>query len=121
MSRPKRKEIKFTKDSVLTLMQETYNEIVPYDETGKYKGVKCPHCGSKSKIKLISNINFNFSNPVGTDRWCSESQGHDYRFHHNLPNVKKEVENAKKKSHVGANPYNHIDDVSTGKYFGKVK
>ena len=101
--------------------KETYNEIVPYDETGKYKGVKCPHCGSKSKIKLISNVNFNFSNPVGTDRWCSESQGHDYRFHHNLPNVKKEVENAKKKSHVGANPYNHIDDVSTGKYFGKVK
>jgi len=28
MSRPKKKEIKFTKDSVLTLMQETYNEIV---------------------------------------------------------------------------------------------
>lgn len=33
MSRPKKKEIKFTKDSVLTLMQETYNEIVEQRNT----------------------------------------------------------------------------------------
>lgn len=28
MSKPKRKEINFTKDSILTLMQEIYNELV---------------------------------------------------------------------------------------------
>jgi methionine salvage enolase-phosphatase E1 len=33
MSRPKKKEIKFTKESVLTLMQETYNEIVEQRNT----------------------------------------------------------------------------------------
>jgi len=33
MSRPKKKEIKFTKDSVLNLMQETYNEIVEQRNT----------------------------------------------------------------------------------------
>jgi hypothetical protein len=33
MSRPKKKEIKFTKDSVLSLMQETYNEIVEQRNT----------------------------------------------------------------------------------------
>ena len=27
MSRPKKKEIKFTKDSVLSILQEVYNEI----------------------------------------------------------------------------------------------
>ncbi len=33
MSRPKKKEIKFTKDSILNLMQETYNEIVEQRNT----------------------------------------------------------------------------------------
>lgn len=33
MSRPKRKEIKFTKDSVLTILQEVYNEIVEQRNT----------------------------------------------------------------------------------------
>ena len=33
MSRPKKKEIKFTKDSVLTILQEVYNEIVEQRNT----------------------------------------------------------------------------------------
>jgi methionine salvage enolase-phosphatase E1 len=33
MSRPKKKEIKFTKDSIMTLLQETYNEIVEQRNT----------------------------------------------------------------------------------------
>jgi methionine salvage enolase-phosphatase E1 len=33
MSRPKKKEIKFTKDSILSLLQETYNEIVEQRNT----------------------------------------------------------------------------------------
>lgn len=101
--------------------KENYEEFTEYDETGKYKSVKCPYCGSKSKIKIITAAGFNFTNPVATDRWCSEAQGHDYRFNYNLPNVKKQVENAKKKSHVGPTPYNNIDDISKGKYFGEVK
>jgi methionine salvage enolase-phosphatase E1 len=33
MSRPKKKEIKFTKDSILSIMQEIYNEIVEQRNT----------------------------------------------------------------------------------------
>jgi hypothetical protein len=33
MSRPKKKEIKFTKDSILTVLQEVYNEIVEQRNT----------------------------------------------------------------------------------------
>jgi methionine salvage enolase-phosphatase E1 len=33
MSRPKKKEIKFTKDSILSLLQEVYNEIVEQRNT----------------------------------------------------------------------------------------
>lgn len=33
MSRPKKKEVKFTKDSILTIMQEIYNEIVEQRNT----------------------------------------------------------------------------------------
>ena len=89
-----------------------YDEIVPYDETGKYKTVKCPSCNSKSKTKLLNACSFNFANPEGTDRWNSESTGHDYRFHHNLPKVIAERQAAEEASHVGANVYNPIDDIS---------
>ena len=85
------------------------------------KKAKCEECGSKSKDEIIGVPSFNFANPVGTDRWNSSSQGHDYRFKHNLPNVKKQRETAKEKSHMGQDPYPTIDDVSTGKYFGEVK
>jgi len=98
-----------------------YEELVPYDETGKYKSVKCPNCKSKSKNKLVSSGNFNFSNPVGTDRWTSTGQGHDYRFRYVQPKLKENREMAEKLSHVGKTPYRNIDDISHGKYFGEVK
>lgn len=96
-----------------------YEEIVQkYDESGKYPDVKCPSCGSVSKIKLITGCRYQFVNPVGTDRW---NNSHDYRFKHMQPKVRKEREEAMKQSHMGNNPYNEIDDVSSGKYFGDVK
>jgi putative FmdB family regulatory protein len=98
-----------------------YEELLPIDKTGKYKNVKCPQCQSKKKERTIDATSFSFVNPVGTDRWNSDTQGHGYRFHHNLPNVIAERENAQKKSHMGEKPYNEIDDISGGKYFGEVK
>lgn len=82
-----------------------YEEITSYDPTDKYKGIKCPECGSGKKTKLISTFNFTFAQPEGTDRWNSESSGHDYRFKHNIPKVKAEREAAQQMSHMGANPY----------------
>jgi putative FmdB family regulatory protein len=87
-----------------------YDEIVRYDETGTYEDVECPRCGSKKKDKLVSACNHAFTNPVGTDKWNSESTGHDYRFKHNIPKVKKEREMAEALSHMD-NPYKQGNDI----------
>jgi len=44
----------------------------------------CPSCGSSEKEEIVGCPSVNFTNPVGTDRWNSESRGHDYRFKHNM-------------------------------------
>jgi putative FmdB family regulatory protein len=90
---------------------QQYDEITSFDPTGKYKSVKCPHCKSKKKEKLVSACGFAFADPVGTGKWNNESTGHDYRFKHNIPKVKKERETAEKLSHMGPNPYNTINDL----------
>lgn len=80
----------------------------------------CPNCGSKKKEKIISSCNFNFSNPIGTDRWNSETSGHDYRFKHKLPSVieqRKNAEIAAKK----AEPYKKINDLNNNDAWGDVK
>jgi len=101
--------------------KQIYEELAPYDKTGKYPKIKCPECGSLRKKLLVTCPAFNFTNPIGTDRWNSDSTGHDYRFKHKQPQVAVERAEAERKSHMGANPYNPIDDVSSGKHFGEVK
>lgn len=98
--------------------EEVYSVLTSYDETGKYKKIKCPSCKSTKKLKLLSAGNFSFSNPVGTDKW---NNSHDYRYNTVLPKKKKEREEAAKMSHVGASPYSKIDDISSGENFGPVK
>lgn len=93
--------------------EKHYESIVPFDETGKYKTVQCPECGSKSKKVLMTACNYAFADPVGTDKWNSEKSGHDFRFKHNIPKVKKEREMAEALSHMGGNPYGSgPDDIS---------
>ena len=82
-----------------------YDALAIFDETGKYKDVVCPECGSKRKNKLMSASHFAFTNPEGTDRWNSGSSGHDYRFKHNIPKVKQERKMAEALSHMGTDPY----------------
>lgn len=98
-----------------------YEELVNHDKTGKYKKLECPVCGSHEKERLMSACSMNFTNPVGTKIWTSESGGHDYRFRHNLPNVRKQRADAEVASHMGKTPYRHIDDISSGRNFGEVK
>lgn len=94
---------------------EEYDALAPYDETGKYPNVECPHCGSKKKTKLISCCSFNFANPEGTDRWNNSQTGHDYRYKFKQPQVRKEREMAEAMSHMG-NPYvdNTGNDLDLG-------
>ena len=101
---------------------QEYEELTSYDETEKYESVECPHCQSKAKEKLIArSFNFAFAQPEGTDRWNSDSTGHDYRYKHKQPGVREQRQRATAASKMGASPYNPIDDVSSGKYFGEVK
>lgn len=88
------------------------------------KKAKCEKCNSKSKEEIIGVPSYKFSNPVGTDKWNSDSKGHDYRHNYNMDRkggVRDQRRMAEESSHVGANPYNTIDDISSGEHFGEVK
>lgn len=100
-----------------------YEELTSYDSTGKYKGVKCPACRSARKEQRVGRVAFQFTNPVGTDRWNSESTGHDYRFHHNLPNVIEQRKQAELRSHMGGGEeiYRSIDDLNKDQSWGEAK
>lgn len=92
-----------------------YDNLVPYDEKGKYSGVACPECGSKRKTKRISSCSFNFANPVGTDR---HNNSHDYRFHHNLPKVLAERQAAEEAAASPQQPYEAINDLNSDAAWG---
>jgi putative FmdB family regulatory protein len=84
------------------------------------KKTKCPECGSRSKLERLYAPSFNFTNPVGTDRYNK----HDYRHKHNMERpggVVDQRKHAEENSHVGPTPYNEIDDISSGDHFGEVK
>lgn len=85
--------------------KSNYDALTRFDETGKYKDVICPECGSKKKEKIMSSPSFAFAQPQGTDKWNSMSKGHDYRFKHNIPKVKEERAMAEALSHMGTDPY----------------
>lgn len=89
---------------------KVYDELAPFDKSGEYPNVECPHCQSKDKIKMMSACNYAFANPVGTDKWNSESTGHDYRFKHNIPKVQKERQMAEAMSQMGTDPYGSTDN-----------
>ena len=95
--------------------QLLYEELAKYEEEGVYLSVVCPSCGSDKKKKQPSKCSFAFSNPVGTDRYANN---HDYRYKHKAPGVAAERVNAIANSHMGPEPYNKIDDISSGKHFG---
>jgi len=84
----------------------------------------CPKCGSRDKSESYGACSVSFSNPVGTDRWNSDSKGHDYRHKHNMDRqggVRDQRIAAERASIVGKEPYRKIDDVSSGKHFGEVE
>lgn len=86
--------------------------------------IKCPKCKSKKVFEIVGCPSVKFSNPVGTDRWHSDSKGHDYRHKWNMDRpggVRDQRKNAEEKSHMGKTPYRNIDDISSGKHFGEVK
>lgn len=94
------------------------------DKDKDVKAAKCPSCSSKSKEEIMGTPSVKFSNPVGTDRWNSESKGHDYRYKYNMDKpggTRDQRSRATAASRVGAEPYRKIDDIAGGKHFGDVK
>lgn len=82
---------------------------------------KCPKCKSKKKTEHIGCPNFNFGNPVGSDRW---NNSHDYRYKYEMEKpggVREQRKAAEEQSHVGATPYRDINDLSNDKNWGEVK
>lgn len=84
---------------------EEFEDLVPMSKFDTCPDTECPECHSKNWKKLMTSANWAWGNPVGTDRWNNSQKGHDYRFKHNIPNVKKEREMAEKLSHMGSTPY----------------
>lgn len=104
--------------------QNAWEELADFDKTGKYKGVSCPKCKSKSKTKLLTSCRIQFTNPVGTDVWNSESAGHDYRHKFNMDRpggVKDQRSFAEQNSHMGSQPYAHMNDLDADTNWGEVK
>lgn len=94
-----------------------YDDLVEFDPSDKYKDVKCPYCKSKRKQKLLTTCIFKFKQPAGT----SFEDKFDYKAQYNMEMAKKTRAIAEAKSNQGKNPYNKIDDISSGKHFGKIK
>lgn len=96
-----------------------YEALTSYDESGQYKEVACPVCSSDKKQKLVSiPQEAIFAQPKGTSKWM---KSHSFRYYKKLEEDKKLRKQAEEQSHVGANPYNKIDDISSGKNFGPVQ
>lgn len=94
------------------------------EKTQSVKKSKCPKCKSKKITEIMGAPSVSFANPVGSDRWNSDSKGHDYRHKWNVDRpggIRDQRKNAEHKSHVGKEPYRKIDDISGGKHFGEVK
>jgi hypothetical protein len=99
-----------------------YEELVKYDESGKYLDVLCPICQSNKHSKLMSKpAEAVFTNPEGTRKYISGSGGHDYRFKSKQPKIAEQRKVVEQVSHVGPAPYNVINDVDSGDHFGDVK
>jgi DNA-directed RNA polymerase subunit RPC12/RpoP len=79
-----------------------YTELAEWDETNKYKGVKCPHCKSKKKERTFDyNVNCTFGNPKESSKW----DNFGYRAGYNMEGAKNDRRKAAAKSHMGIDPY----------------
>jgi len=94
-----------------------FDTLTSYDASGEYEGVICPECGSPEKTRLLSAAIAVFPNPRGT----SKADSFSYVAGFNMEQAKSERRNAEAKSHMGATPFNAIDDISSGKHEGPVK
>lgn len=94
-----------------------YETLASFDPKGKYASVSCPHCNSKKKKKLLNDANIKFAQPKDTSKF----DNFNYRAGYNLEQAQNLRRDAQASSHMGTDPYMPIDDITSGRNFGKVK
>lgn len=86
--------------------KSVYEELVKaWREDGIYD-VECPKCQSTDKDKLIS-----------LPAELVNKDSHDYKFKAMQPQLAQQRAAIEATSHMGAEPYNGIDDISSGENF----
>lgn len=84
-----------------------FDDLCKFDDVAK---MKCPKCKKKVKREMTAP-GVNFANPRDSSKWHTSF---DIRAGNLLESAKAERRAAEKKSHMGANPYTTIDDISKG-------
>jgi putative FmdB family regulatory protein len=100
----------------------TYEVFLSLKECDNTKGIKCPSCKSKSKVRLFGVPNIKFANPRESSRWDNFS----YRAGKTMEEAQECRRNAEEKSHVGPNPYGDYNaqvaaDINNDANWGEVK
>jgi putative FmdB family regulatory protein len=75
--------------------KKNYEVLLSYN--GNQSSIKCEHCGSKKKTKLVSNCSIAFASPGSSSKWDSFS----YRAGYNMDKAKKERHIAERNSKMG--------------------
>lgn len=95
--------------------------VLRIDPTDVYPDVNCPMCGGTDKTRLMTACApAVFANPRGTSKADSFTYVAGYNHNQALGERRRAEEAAVAAGH-STSPYNHIDDVSGGQYFGEVK
>lgn len=97
--------------------ENQYESLTNFDSTGKYKEVSCPSCKSKKKKQQVTFANIKFTNPKDTSKF----DNFGYRAGYNLEQAQDLRRKAEEASHMGNAPYNSIDDIQSGEFFGEVE
>ena len=97
--------------------KKSYETLTDFDSTGKYNDVNCPSCNSKKKKQQVTFANIKFTNPKDTSKF----DNFGYRAGYNLEQAQNLRRKAEEASHMGTVPYNGIDDIQNGEFFGEVE
>ncbi len=91
-----------------------FDELCLWEEIAK---TQCQKCKSKKLNRIFGAPNIVFADPRGTSKF----DNFGYRAGYNMEKAKNDRRTAENASHMGADPYQKIDDLNIGNYFGKVK
>lgn len=76
--------------------KEAYDDLGPYDESGKYSKVKCPKCKSNRKRRTFAGSNVVIK---GVAKPAEVAFGYKYE------QAQEDRRRAKEQSHMGDKPY----------------